>query len=209
VPIVALRTSTHAFDFPSDSRWAKWTWNNQAGGFGKMVLGETWVSHWGDHKSEATRGVIEPSQKDHPVLRGVRDVFGDSDVYEAHPPADATILVRGQVLKGMNPDDPPADRRKKTAKGVQQHINDPMMPLVWTRTFKNEAGKTNKLVVTTMGAATDLQNEGLRRVVVNGLFWTLGLDVPPNADVTIVGDFKPTNYGFKSFKKGVRPGDHK
>jgi hypothetical protein len=60
-----------------------------------------------------------------------------------------------------------------------------------------------------MGAATDLQSEGLRRIVVNAIYWTLGLDVPEKAEVAIVGEFKPTNYGFKTYKKGVRPDDHK
>ena len=58
----------------------------QQGGFGKRVLGETWLTHWGRHKVEATRGAIEPAQRDHPLLRGVTDLFGDTDVYEAYPP---------------------------------------------------------------------------------------------------------------------------
>ena len=61
-PIVALRTSTHAFNgFAKGSPWETWNYNNQ-GGFGKRVLGETWVTHWGKHKVEATRGVIEPQR---------------------------------------------------------------------------------------------------------------------------------------------------
>ena len=108
VPLIALRTSTHPFNIPADSKWAKYSWNSKApwpGGFGKHVLGETWLSHWGKHKSEATRGVTEPSAASDALLRGVTDVFGDSDVYEAYPPADAKILLRGLVLKGMNPGD--------------------------------------------------------------------------------------------------------
>src|SRR5688572_24483637 len=27
VPLIALRTSTHAFNFPAESQWAKFTWN--------------------------------------------------------------------------------------------------------------------------------------------------------------------------------------
>ena len=62
-PIVALRTSTHAFNgFPKGSQWEAWNYNNQ-GGFGKRVLGETWLTHWGRHKVEATRGVVEASQR--------------------------------------------------------------------------------------------------------------------------------------------------
>ena len=201
VPIVALRTSTHAFQI-KDGPYKDFT------SFGERVLGEEWVSHWGEHKKEATKGIIEPSAKDDPVLRGVTDVFGDSDVYEAHPPADAKILLRGQVLKGMNPNDPPANYKKKNSKGREQGVNDPMMPVAWTRVFKNEAGKENRILCTTLGAATDLQSEGLRRLIVNGVYWGLGMEVPQKADVTYVGEFKPTPYGFKGYRKGVRPQEH-
>ena len=202
VPIVALRTSTHPFKYDGDAPFKEFN------SFGKRVVGEDWVSHWGKHKVEATKGVAEPSAKDHPILRDVADVFGDSDVYEAYPPADAKILMRGQVLKGMKPTDPPADYRKKTKDGKEQHVNDPMMPVAWVRTHKNEAGKENKVFTTTLGAATDLQSEGLRRMVVNAVYWGLGMDVPANADVAYVGEYKPTMYGFGGFRKGVKPQEH-
>ena len=109
----------------------------------------------------------------------------------------------------MEHDDPPADYTKKRASdGKEQPVNDPMMPIAWTRVFKNEAGKENKILTTTMGAATDLQSEGLRRLVVNGVYWGLGLDVPPKADVSYVGEYKPTMYGFKTYVKGRKPADH-
>jgi hypothetical protein len=208
VPIIGLRTSTHAFNgIAKDSPFAKWNYGTK-GGFGKQVLGETWISHWGNHKKEATRGIIEASAKDEAVLRGVTDVFGDTDVYEAAPPADAKILLRGQVLKGMKPTDEPADYKKKTAAKVEQGVNDPMMPVAWTREVKNDVGKVNKVLCTTMGSATDLQNEGLRRLIVNSIYWGLGLDVPAKANVEIVGEFKPTMYGFGGFIKGMKPADH-
>jgi azurin/glucose/arabinose dehydrogenase len=209
VPLIALRTSTHAFNIPADSKWAKYSWNAKApwpGGFGKHVLGETWVSHWGHHKFEATRGVIEPGAKSDALLRGVTDVFGDSDVYEAYPPADAKILLRGLVLKGMNPTDTPADATKKRATDKQeQGLNSPAMPIAWTRTFTHESGKTNKVFTTTMGAATDLTNESLRRLVVNAVFWAVGRDVPAKADVRLVDPYTPHKYGFKGYRYQLKP----
>ena len=200
VPIVALRTSTHAFTGDANKAFG--------GDFGKNVLGENWVSHWGRHKVEATRGVIEPSAKDDPILRGVSEIFGDTDVYEAYPPADAKILVRGQVLKGMKPGDPPADYKKKRATDQQeQGVNDPMMPVAWTRLHKNEAGKTNKTFTTTLGSATDLESEGLRRMIVNAVYWAVGLEVPAKADVNYVDEYKPSFYGFRSYRKGLKPQD--
>jgi len=208
VPMIGLRTSTHAFSgIPKGGTGESLNWNNK-GGFGKQVLGETWVSHWGNHKKEATRGIIEASAKNEAVMRGVTDVFGDTDVYEAAPPADAKLLLRGQVLKGMLPTDEPADYKKKNAAKVEQGVNDPMMPVAWTREVKNDAGKVNKILCTTMGSATDLQNEGLRRLVVNSIYWGLGLDVPARANVDIVGEFKPTMYGFNGYIAGVKPEDH-
>lgn len=202
VPVVGLRTSTHAFRFPKDSEFVSYNL------WGKEVLGEKWVSHWGVHKKEATRGVIEADNADHPVLNGVEDVFGNSDVYEAGPPSDATILMRGAVLKGMEPNDPLADYSKKfRATGIEQPVNNPMMPIAWVRELPRD-GDPQRIVTCTMGAATDLQSEDLRRLVVNGVFWGLGMDVPAKADASVVGEFRPLMYGFNDFRKGVRPSDH-
>jgi putative heme-binding domain-containing protein len=199
VPIVALRTSTHAFAYPrgSKSEFAKYSWDSREwpGGFGKQVLGETWVAHHGHHKVEATRGIVEPANASHPILRGVTDVFADTDVYAASPPADATVLLRGQVLRGMQPSDPPVTGKK----------NEPMQPIAWTRSVQNAAGKTNQIMCTTMGAATDLQSAGVRRLVVNAIYWGLGMEVPAQADVTPVGDYAPSNYDFGGWRRGLRP----
>ncbi|MBL8825525.1 MAG: hypothetical protein JNM18_00980, partial [Planctomycetaceae bacterium] len=202
IPIIGLRTSTHAFNSIKGD-YAKYN------DFGKNVLGERWVSHWGSHKREATRGVVEPGAENHVLLRGVKDVFADSDVYEAHPPADAKILMRGAVLKGMQPGDALADyKKKRSTDKAEQGVNDPMMPVVWTREHQHANGKTSKVLCTTMGAATDLQSPGLRRLVVNGVYWGLGLDVPAAANVDYVDPYQPTMYGFKTYRKGLKVEDH-
>lgn len=208
VPIVGLRTSTHAFNFEGNSQWYKeYSFNNKAGGFGRTVLGETWVTHWGQHGPEGTRGIIEEANKENPVLRGVKDVLGDTDVYEAAPPADATILLRGQVIKGQAPDSPPAAYQKKTRAGVEQDVNTPMMPVAWTREYKHDSGTVNRVLCTTLGAATDLKSEGLRRLLVNGVFWGLKMEVPAAADVAPVGEYNPTKFAGNGGKKGVKPAD--
>ncbi|HEX3133335.1 MAG TPA: PVC-type heme-binding CxxCH protein, partial [Planctomycetota bacterium] len=194
VPIIALRTSTHAFDIGSGP-YKKWTWNgnepNWQGGFGKQVLGETWVAHHGAHKSEGCRGIVEDANKEHPILRGVSDVFADTDVYTANPSADYTVLMRGQVTDSLKPDSKPVAGKK----------NDPMQPIVWLRERKNESGNVNRIVTTTMDAATDLQNKGLRRLIVNAVFWGLKMEVPAKADVTYVDPYNPSFYGFNSKRK--------
>src|SRR5262249_37411530 len=46
-PIVAMRTATHSFSIPKGKTYSKYSYNNGEwpGGFGKEVLGETWVNH--------------------------------------------------------------------------------------------------------------------------------------------------------------------
>ena len=203
-PIIALRTSTHAFkyDHNKSSPYAKYDWYSPkwTGGFGQQVLGETWVNHHGNHGVESTRGVINEAFKDNPVLRGVTDVWCPTDVYAVtHLPKDATVLMLGQVLTGMKPTDPPVEGPK----------NHPMMALVWLRDYKGESGKTSKICTTTMGAAVDLENEGLRRLLVNAAYWAAGLEekIPAKADVDYVGEYKPNWFGFGKFKLGLKPED--
>ncbi|MGE0755529.1 MAG: ThuA domain-containing protein [Pirellulaceae bacterium] len=205
-PIVALRTATHAFDVRSSPTYARYTWNGKEwdGGFGRQVLGETWVSHHGRHGKESTLGLLAKDAQDHPVLRGIRDgdIWGPTDVYGVHLPlpGDSQPLVLGQVLSGMTRDAPPVEGAK----------NDPMMPIAWTRTYRGTAGKTARIFTTTMGSSTDLQSAGLRRLLVNATYWCLGMEdqIQPTSRVEIVGKFEPLPFGFGGFKKGVFPQDH-
>lgn len=202
VPIVAVRTSTHAFNYPdnSESKFAHYSWKNQKwpGGFGRQVLGETWVSHLGTNHKELTHGIVEEAAKGHPVLRSVSNLYAQSGAYHVVPPDDVTVLLRAEVLTTMDPDSPPHPEK-----------NDPHRPLAWTRIPTNEAGNKNRVLCTTMGAGPDLLDENVRRLLVNGVFWGLKLDVPANADVRLVGDYQPTDYSFGGYRKGVRPDDLK
>jgi type 1 glutamine amidotransferase len=204
-PIIGLRTSTHAFNYTRNkqSPYAKYDCYSKEwpGGFGQQVLGDTWVSHHGNHKKESTRGVINESLKNHPILRGVSDMWGPTDVYGiAHLPADAQVLVYGEVLEGMKPDDKPLEGPK----------NHPMMPVTWIRDYKTETGNTSRIFCSTFAAAPDFQNEGLRRIVVNAAYWATGLEksIPEKSNVEIVGEYSPTFYGFNGFKKGTKPDDY-
>lgn len=204
-PLIALRTSTHAFNYPADSTspFARMGYDRQdfPGGFGKQVLGETWVAHHGAHGRESTRGIANETYRNHPVLTGVRDVWGPTDVYTVGElPPDAEVLMFGQVLAGMSPEDPPVAGAK----------NDPMMPLVWTRNFPGLAGKPNRILCTTMGAATDFESEGLRRLLVNSVYWLTDLqdDITADLDVTPIGEYQPTEFGFERFLRHRTPRDY-
>lgn len=205
VPIIALRTSTHAFRFPDGHPTSFRSFNT----FGREVLGEGWVSHWGPNRKGATLTSVEPGADKEELLRGVGPIFGDSGVYEVHPVTDARILLRGQVLTGMKPSDPPDTyRKKRKADGIEQGINDPAMPVAWTRVHVPPAGAGNRVFCTTLGAATDLVDEDLRRLVVNAIYWGFRLEVPAQADVRVVDAFSPTDYTFKGYRRGLRPEDH-
>lgn len=205
VPIVGLRTATHAFRFPANNPSAYRRFND----FGREVLGENWVSHWGANRRGATRGIVEPGAESDPILRGVSGVFGDSGVYETHPVDGSKILLRGAVLKSMKPtDEPDTYRKKRKSDEQEQGVNDPMMPIAWTRLHTGENGKTNRVFCTTMGAATDLVNEGLRRMVVNAVLWGFDLPIPPKTDVRFVDPYAPSDYAFKGFRRGLVPEDH-
>lgn len=204
-PLFALRTSTHAFAMQryKNSPYVNFDWQSKAwpGGFGQQVLGDTWISHHGNHGSESTRAVFNPRFKDHPVMRGVTDIWGPTDVYGViHLPADADVLAEGAVLQGMKATDPAVEGPK----------NHPMMPLIWTRTYIGDQGKNNRIFCTTMGAATDLESEGLRRLIVNACYYSTGLEkkIRPDLDVRYVSEYHPTAFGFGKFKKGVKPADH-
>jgi hypothetical protein len=203
-PVVGLRTATHAFNLKSSPTYAKYNWNNKdwVGGFGRQILGETWVRHHGQHAVQSTRGIIARGAENHPIMRGIKDgdIWGPTDVYEVHPIGDVMTLVYGQVLTGMSPKDPP----------VAGPINDPMMPIAWIKTYKGaQDNKKARIFTTTMGAATDLENEGVRRMIVNACYWTLGMGrkIKPDANVALVGEYHPSPFKFDGFKRGVKPED--
>jgi len=209
-PVVGLRTATHAFNGIGDKAFAhynngyggeKEAWK---GGFGRLVLGEMWISHHGHHGRESTRGLLAAAAKNHPILRGIADgdIWGPSDVYGVRLPlpGDSTPLVLGQVLAGMTPDAEPVDGPK----------NEPMMPVAWVKTYQIDDGPEGRVFTTTMGAATDLVAEGSRRMVVNACYWAVGLEdaIPEKTDVAVVGTYEPTAFGFKGAKKGLTPADY-
>jgi len=76
-------------------------------------------------------------------------------------------------------------------------VNDPMMPIAWIKSYQVPGGKKGKAFTSTIGAANDMLIEGTRRLLVNGVFWAMDLEVPEKADVRLVGDYNPTKFEFK------------
>lgn len=202
-PIIGLRTATHAFQYEagSQSSYARYSYDSEIegfeGGYGQQVFGETWIRHHGDHGKESTRGLVNGLMEQHPVLRGVRDIWGPTDVYGLRDiTGDEQVLVFGQVLRGMEPASLPNNDKS-------------IMPVAWIKSYTGETGNTARIFATTMGAAVDFQSEDLRRLLVNAAYWAVGMEneIPERSNVTYVGEFEPTWFGFDGFQRGLRPSD--
>ena len=204
-PILGLRTATHAFQLKTSPTYARYTWNAPDGGFGRTVLGETWIRHHGQHGKQSSRGVINTGEARHPILTGIRpgEIWSRTDVYEAKMPlpGDSRMLLFGQVLAGMEPKDQP----------VPGAVNDPMRPIAWVRSYTGVAGKAARVFTTTLGTSEDLLTAANRRLLVNAAYWALGLEkqIKAGADVSLVGDYRPHPFGFGIHVKGLMPIDMK
>lgn len=199
-PVMGLRTATHAFKYTRNpgSPYAKYGCDSEVfeGGYGRQVLGETWVNHHGHHGHESTRGLVNPQFADHPILKGVNDVWGPTDVYSVGQlTGSPDILLEGQVLTGMDPSDAPKS-------------DTPTMPIAWTKEYTGDAGTTSRIFCTTMGAASDLPCADLRRLLVNAAYWCMEEPIAEDSCVDTVGAFTPTYFGFGKYEKGKRPSDY-
>ncbi len=210
-PVLGIRTATHAFKFndidfesaylhygnyyESEDQWHE--------GFGRLVLGEKWISHHGEHGHQSTRGVPAPGAEDHPILNGIEEgsIWGPTDVYGVRLPlpGDSSPVLLGQVINraGERDDNDPLLGMRPSDSELSADQNDPMMPIAWTKTYQIPEGKSGKVFATTIGSSTDLLSEGTRRMMVNAVFWLLDKDVPDQAQVDIVGDYQPSRFAFQ------------
>ncbi len=197
-PVIGLRTSTHGFN-GIKGPYAKFNEGYRGDdfkfGFGRQILGEHWVGHYGQNHKQSSRLLLEAMQSTHPVLRGVKDVHVQCGGYNADPMPDSVILARGEVLNGMKIDDP-ADPTKK------------ILPVAWVRTYLKDNAKS-RVFCTTHGASEDILNPGFRRLLVNAHLWCLGLEsaITADANIDFVGPYHPTTFNFSGHRQGVKPAD--
>ncbi len=193
-PFIALRTANHGFrstlPYKLNGKQVRW---------GEDVLGGSFLGHHGRWQADSTRGILVAEQKQHSILTGVSDIWGNSDVYRTYKegaalPADCTALVWGQPLTGRNHDDPPNAKLEP-------------LPVAWVKNWQTSTGKNALVFHSTMGSGTDLQSAGLRRLVINAAYWCLKMEpsISATRSVDIVGDYKPLGSGFNYVKLGVQP----
>lgn len=217
-PVVALRTATHAFEFgDQESPYKHWSNSHNVegspweGGFGRLVLGERWHTHHGHHKQQSTRGLIATDANNHPITNGLEDgdIWGPTDVYGVRLPlpGDAQPIILGQVIdrsEAFDETDPfyglkPTDSVVATVNPASKepyNPNEPMMPVAWTKSYLLPGGSPGKAFTSTIGSSTDMVNEGVRRLLVNSVYHLLGMDVPQEAKVELVGEYDPSAYNF-------------
>jgi Domain of Unknown Function (DUF1080)/Trehalose utilisation/Prolyl oligopeptidase family len=192
-PIIALRTANHGF--LGGKPYAR-AGNNVTL---QQMLGGAFMEHHGGWQSESTRGVVVPENAAHPILTGVEDIWGPTDVYRCHDdkfpvPADCQVLVKGQPLMGLAPDSPPNTEKEP-------------LPIAWTKTWQGNKELPSRIFHFTMGSAEDFANDDVRRLTINAVYWGLEMENSIRADSSgdVVGEYHPLKSGFNYGELGVQP----
>lgn len=192
-PIIGIRTANHGFigfDYQKEGKKID---------FGEAVLGGSFRNHHGRWQQDSTRGLIVEQNRAHPVLKGVKDIWGTSDVYRTYKeggglPEGCLPLVDGQPLKGRKHDDA---------------VNSELIPLpvAWVKTWTGNTGHTARVFHVTMGSAQDFQSEGLRRLTVNAAYWCLQMEaaIDETSCMDLVGEYNPPDSGFAYKKLNIVP----
>lgn len=199
-PLVGLRTSSHAFRIPKDSKFAKFDYRYKGegfvGGFGQQYLGNTWEGHYGKNHKQSTLIQIIPEQKNHPILRGVNDnAHCQAGGYGSKMFPGMVALTKSQPLTKMEKDSDPDPKR-----GPKEST--------WTFSYKSKDGKDNRVFHSTQGASEDILDADYRRLLINGIFWSVGLEDAIKADneITFVGPYNPTIFGNQKYNQKNKRG---
>jgi type 1 glutamine amidotransferase len=157
-PVMGLRTSTHAFNYPKGHPLEKWN------AFGEFALGSP--PGWGGpaghthcgHLCTTDVSIIKEAKK-HAILTGVSPSFHVSSwlykVLPDYPAKGSTWLLMG---KAVNPE----------KAGFEDN------PVAWT--WQTPAG--GRVFATTLGHPEDFRVEAFQRLLVNAIHWSLGRPVP-------------------------------
>ena len=153
-------------------------------------------------------------------------MWGPTDVYGIRMPmeGDAQSIILGQTIDrigeynesdsfyGMKESDDKIATVTKAGKNKTYNPNAEMPPIVWTKSYQLPTGKKGQSVTSTIGAATDMVDEEVRRLYVNAAYYLLNLEVPKKAKVEVVGKYQPAPYAFHDDehwqKKGMQVKDY-
>jgi type 1 glutamine amidotransferase len=193
-PIVGLRTATHAFRYPMEHPRAE-ALNDE---WPQEVLGQRWITHHGHFdEGEAPLTEVTPIDTDHPTMRGVGSFEAFSWLYHVDGggdslPETATRLANGRAIKSGHGD---SSRFPRTN------------PVTWA-IERDEPGLPRRVFFTTLGHPYDFRSEDARRMLVQGVLWSLERsDSIPREGLPVVAPpgWNPTNAGFGSQRTGRTP----
>jgi len=153
--VVGLRTTTHAFNYPSGHESERWN------AFGQFAFGAPpgWGAGGHTHYGHSSRTKVELADGvEHEMLRGVAPFEARSWLYHVvpdHPSPGATRLATGTSIE---PEHGPAAPNP--------------VAWTWTNEWKGRA------FFTTLGHPEDFRAASMQRLLANGVLWSLGLAVP-------------------------------
>ncbi len=150
-PLVGIRTASHAFDAqPSAPDFANWP------GFDDEILGADYQGHYGNKppKDPPTRVTLIPETAGSPLLVGVDPEFTSTSHLYKYRKLFRTVtpLLHGRV----------ADGRGETE------------PVAWLNSRDNR-----RVFYTSLGNSEDFINPNFRRLLLNGILWSMDEFIPP------------------------------
>jgi len=158
-PVVGLRTSGHAFNYPEGHPNVAMNVD-----FGRDVLGSPYLIHL---KGSTNLKVIE-EEKDHPILTGV-----------SGPWVSPGTLYLTKLEEGAKPLILGTGKSKRVGEvtnqfGTHQLEAEMTDTIAWT--WKNKYG--GNTFYTSLGHIGDFAVPNSMRVIVNGIHWAVGAEVP-------------------------------
>ncbi len=154
-PLIALRTSSHAFAARGAVKEGLAQWPE----FDREVLGCTYAGH------AAGGQELRIASASHPILEGLQGPYRENEtLYQSAPLAPScTVLLTGSLV--------PAAGAAATKEPV------PDEPVAWTNTYGGA-----KIFYTSLGSGTaSFTKPWFRRMLVNAVFWALGSPAPEAA----------------------------
>lgn len=151
-PLVGLRTASHAFAAtPSDDQHEAWP------GFDTEVLGGEYGGHYGNKPPADPPTVVRraPNAGDHAVLTGL-------------PLAE--FQVTSHLYKNLKQASTVTPLLVANVEGQRQ-----IEPVAWVNTNLNR-----RVFYTSLGNPDDFKLPAFRRLLLNGVLWTLRLPIPPD-----------------------------
>lgn len=150
-PLVGIRTASHAFDAkPSDDDHAAWPT------FDADVLGGDYRGHYSNKPPQDPPTLVKAASEalSHPVLTGI---------------STGEFRVTSHLYKNPNPKGSIVPLMKGWVQG-----NSNTEPVAWVNTTHNR-----RVFYTSLGNPEDFQLPPFRRLLLNGILWSLDRPIPP------------------------------